>query len=49
MEFEFEPRPLVIGTIAGRHFAAVVTYRDGRTRLISVRRARNEEVAIYEG
>ena len=44
-----EPRWLVIGQIDGRHWSAVVTYRDGRTRIISVRRSREEEVAIYEG
>ena len=43
-----EERWLVIGRIEGRHWSAVVTYRDGRVRLISVRRSRDEEVAIYE-
>lgn len=44
-----EPRVLVIGLIDGRHWSAVVTDRAGRTRIISVRRSRREEVAIYEG
>jgi uncharacterized DUF497 family protein len=43
-----EERWLVIGQIEGRHWSAVVTYRDGKVRLISVRRSRDEEVAIYE-
>ena len=43
-----EPRWLVIGQIAGKHWSAVVTYREHRVRIISVRRAREEEVAIYE-
>lgn len=43
-----EERWLVIGQIEGRPWSAVVTYRDGRIRLISVRRSRDEEVAIYE-
>ena len=43
-----EPRYLVIGRIGGRHWSAVITYRDERVRLISVRRARSEEVALYE-
>lgn len=43
-----EARWLVIGQIEGRHWSAVVTYRDDRIRLISVRRSRNEEMAIYE-
>jgi uncharacterized protein len=46
---EDEPRYLVVGVIAGRHWSAVVTYRDERIRLISVRRSRPEEIAIYEG
>lgn len=44
-----EPRWLVIGQIEGTHWSAVVTRREGRTRIISVRRAREEEVEIYEG
>jgi len=43
-----EPRYLVIGRIGGRHWSAVITYRDERIRLISVRRSRKEEVALYE-
>lgn len=43
-----EPRYLVIGVIEGKHWSAVVTYRGPNIRLISVRRARTEEVAIYE-
>ncbi len=44
-----EPRWLVIGQIEGKHWSAVVTYRDQKIRIISVRRSRGEEVAIYEG
>ena len=43
-----EPRFLVIGRIDGKHWSAVVTYRSENIRIISVRRARAEEVAIYE-
>jgi hypothetical protein len=43
-----ETRWLVIGQIDGQHLSAVVTYREQRTRIISVRRSRNEEVSIYE-
>ncbi len=43
-----EPRWLVIGQINGKHWSAVVTYRQERIRIISVRRSRDEEVAIYE-
>ena len=44
-----EPRFVVIGMIGSRHYSAVITYRDGRIRLISVRRSREKEVALYEG
>ena len=43
-----EPRWLVIGQISGKHWSAVVTYREQRTRIISIRRSRVEEVRIYE-
>jgi hypothetical protein len=43
-----EPRYLVIGLMDGRHWSAVITYRGANVRLISVRRARTEEVALYE-
>jgi uncharacterized DUF497 family protein len=44
-----EPRWLVIGRIDGKHWSVVVTYREGRARIISARRSRQEEVALYEG
>jgi len=43
-----EPRFLVIGKISGKHWSGIVTYRTERTRIISVRRSRKEEVEIYE-
>jgi uncharacterized DUF497 family protein len=43
-----EPRYLVIGLIGNKHWSAVVTYRGPNIRLISVRRARPEEVQFYE-
>ncbi|HEY8053880.1 MAG: BrnT family toxin [Steroidobacterales bacterium] len=43
-----EPRWLVIGTIGARHWSAVIARRGENIRLISVRRSRDEEVAIYE-
>ncbi len=46
---EDEPRWLVIGSINEIRYSAVITYRGDRVRLISVRRARKEEAAIYEG
>jgi hypothetical protein len=43
-----EPRFLVAGQIEGELWSAVVTYRHNKIRIISVRRARPEEEAIYE-
>lgn len=48
-KIEDEPRYVVIGVLAGKHWSAVVTYRGDNIRIISVRRARSEEVIIYEG
>ena len=45
---EDEPRYLMIGMIDGKYWSAVITYRDNNIRLISVRRSRTEEVALYE-
>lgn len=46
---EDEPRYLVIGRIEKRFWSGVITYRDSRIRIISVRRSRDEEVILYEG
>lgn len=46
---EDEPRYLMIGLINQKHWSAVITYRGMDIRLISVRRSRTEEVALYEG
>ncbi len=43
-----EPRYLVIGKIGGRHWSGIITYRRDRMRIISVRRSRPEEIALYE-
>ncbi|AOY79462.1 BrnT family toxin [Moorena producens JHB] len=45
---EDEARFLVIGKIAQKCWSAIITYRENRVRIISVRRSRKEEVAIYE-
>ncbi|MCH8838891.1 MAG: BrnT family toxin [Candidatus Marinimicrobia bacterium] len=44
-----EPRYLVIGKITGRHWSGIITYRGDRIRIISMRRSRPEEIALYEG
>ena len=41
-------RWLLIGKIDEKHWSAVITRRGDIIRLISVRRSRDEEVAIYE-
>jgi uncharacterized DUF497 family protein len=43
-----EQRYLVIGIIGNNHWSAITTYRGQCIRLISVRRARKEEEALYE-
>lgn len=43
-----EARYLVIGLIDEKHWSSVITYRGIHIRLISVRRSRTEEVALYE-
>jgi uncharacterized DUF497 family protein len=44
-----EARFLVVGLLGGKHWSAFITHRGETIRLISVRRSRPEEVAIYEG
>ncbi|HUT02543.1 MAG TPA: BrnT family toxin [bacterium] len=39
---------LVIGKILGRHWSGIITYRGEKTRIISVRCSRKEEVDLYE-
>ena len=43
-----EERFIVIGRIGLKSWSAVITYREGKIRIISVRRSRKEEVSIYE-
>jgi len=38
-----------VGLMGDKHWSAFVTHRNENIRLISVRRSRPEEVAIYEG
>ena len=44
-----EPRTQVIGRIGSQVWSAFVTTRDERVRIISVRRARDEEEELYLG
>lgn len=43
-----EARFATIGRIERRHWTVIFTRRDDRLRLISARRARKEEAALYE-
>ncbi|MEA5527723.1 BrnT family toxin, partial [Nodularia spumigena] len=45
---EDEPRFLIVGVIAQKYWSAIITYRENRVRIVSIRRSRKEEVAIYE-
>jgi len=43
-----ETRVLFVGRIGGKHWSAVITYRQARLRIISVRRSRDQERELYE-
>jgi uncharacterized DUF497 family protein len=43
-----ERRFLVVGKVGDGYWSGMITYRGKNIRIISVRRARREEVAIYE-
>jgi len=43
-----ESRFLVVGRIAKKYWSGIITYRGENIRIISIRRARPEEVQIYE-
>lgn len=45
---EDEPRFMVIGKIGDKHWSAIITYRQTKIRLISIRRSRTNEVNLYE-
>ena len=48
LETDGEPRWAVVGKIESSFWTAVITYRGDSIRIISVRRSREEEKAIYE-
>lgn len=45
---EDESRSMVIGKIGGRCWSAIITYRNNRVRIISVRKSHAKEVELYE-
>ncbi|MGE4296063.1 MAG: BrnT family toxin [Campylobacterales bacterium] len=48
LRYPHEARFLCVGRIGLKHWSAIVTYREGATRIISVRRSREEEINHYE-
>ncbi|NES24332.1 MAG: BrnT family toxin [Symploca sp. SIO3E6] len=44
-----ELRYVVIGKLNGKFWSVVITYRGDRIRIISARRSRDKEIALYEG
>ena len=43
-----EKRYMVIGTIGSDHWSAIITYRGGTIRIISVRKSTATEIETYE-
>lgn len=43
-----ERRFVIIGRIGDKHWSAVITYREEKIRIISVRRSRPREEELYE-
>lgn len=48
LPFPFEERWLRVAELEGKHWSAVFTIRNGKIRLISIRRSRKDEVHAYE-
>ena len=43
-----EQRVLIIGKISDKYWSSIITYRNEKIRIISIRRSRKEEIEIYE-
>ncbi len=43
-----EKRFLILGKISDKYWSTIITYRNEKIRIISVRRSRKEEIEIYE-
>lgn len=48
LKTEDESRYMVVGRIKEKHWSGIFTYRGEKTRIISVRPSRKEEIEIYE-
>jgi len=44
-----DPKVAIIGKIEQKVWTVVITYRHSKVRIISVRRARDKDIAAYEG
>jgi uncharacterized protein len=44
----FEKRYMIIGKIEREYWSAIITYRGGTIRIISVRKSTQSEIATYE-
>lgn len=47
LRYKAEPRYAYVGTINGKCWTAIITYRGFNVRIISVRRSRKDEERIY--
>ncbi len=45
---EYENRFAIIGKIKGKPYTCIYTLRDSKIRIISCRRAREQEIKLYE-
>ncbi len=48
LQREEEERFLVLGQINAKNYTAIITYRETKIRIISVRRSREKEKKLYE-
>ena len=48
LESKDELRFLVVGLVDDKHWSAIITHRQTRVRIISVRRSRGDERQLYE-
>ena len=48
LNFQDEIRWMCVGKIDSKYYSAFITYRSGKTRIISVRRSRKKEIFNYE-
>lgn len=47
-KYPSEDRYVILGCIGNKHWTAVITYRNGKKRIISVRYSSKKEKKIYE-